>query len=180
MTAMLRLFVVVAAMVSMVACGKSSFSPTAPTAASPNQSGYELLVEAAPKHYAGETGGESFPAWVRLIAIDPSRGSAVKPEGACPTDCLTMTLEGGSDDGMATSVEMAYSVDGEAPISRWFSSVSFSDANPRRNNFGPWRFYEFTGANAPKWMIFRFSRTVAGGPKVLYPEGRARIFLDYR
>jgi len=167
---------IIAAIVLTATCAKKNSNPVSPT---PDQSQYEPLGEAAPRHYAGETGGDAFPAWIRLIAIDPPRGSKVVAEGNCPTDCLIMRLETGTDDNGSVGVEMAYSLDGETPISDWISAPSSNPAggipNPNRMTFGPWRFYQYVGANAPKYRIFRFRRGV------LHPViGYARILLDYK
>jgi hypothetical protein len=65
-----------------------------------DQSLYEPLHDAAPRHYLKDEAGNDTTMWARLISVSPDRGSALtygNTNGICPTKCQQYLVEAGMD-----------------------------------------------------------------------------------
>jgi len=94
--------------VATAACGKnggsSCINPNAPGCGGepppPDQSKYEPLGDAAPRHYLKDINGNDTVMWIRLLSVNPPRGSILiygNTNGICPSKCQQFSMEAGMD-----------------------------------------------------------------------------------
>jgi hypothetical protein len=177
------LFVAFAAALSAVNCSSKGGGLIQPSPTPiPDQTRYEPLGDAAPRHYLKDESGKITTMWIRLLSVTPERGSVLtfgNTNGICPSKCQQFLAEAGQDQdpdvGGLTTIGLGWSPDCVNPSTLWGEGTTIVPGTS--STFGDGRVHYFRDF-APKCFYVQGDYSQKG--TALIKRGVMAIPLDYQ
>lgn len=178
-----RNFVFLVLALVMISCSKggpaSSVTPTiggGTGSTPPNQSNYEPLGDAAPRHYLKDNNGSDTTMWVRLLWLQVPRGSTlVYGNQVCPDKCFQFQAEIGKDDmdpRRDATISFSLSEDCVNPLGGVLAGGTVVPGTSMQIGRNSFKFFDFT----PKCLLAIGDHHKDGGGRVV---GTYPLVLDY-